>query len=92
MRRRQRRTNNPRVRQSKTTLIAESWRVCLESRPEILGAYLFGSTARGDAQSHSDVDVAVFVDASRLRDKQYGYAAALTADLMTALRCTTSRS
>jgi predicted nucleotidyltransferase len=40
----------------------------LAARPEVLEGYLFGSTARGDAQAHSDVDVAVrqrMVDALR---------------------------
>ncbi len=31
----------------------------LAGRPEILEAYPFGSHARGEAQPHSDVDVAV---------------------------------
>ena len=31
----------------------------LERRAEVLDAYLFGSLARGEAQAHSDVDVAV---------------------------------
>jgi hypothetical protein len=58
----------------------------LDQRPEILEAYLFGSRARGDAQPHSDVDVAVFVDTNRLPLAPFGYAAALTTDLMGLLR------
>src|SRR3954469_18431794 len=58
----------------------------LGRRPEVLEAYLFGSQARGDAQAHSDVDVAVFVDRGRAQPGSFGYDAALAADLMAALR------
>ena len=34
----------------------------LEARPEVLDAYVFGSVARGEAQLHSDIDVAVYLD------------------------------
>ncbi|MEO8277344.1 MAG: nucleotidyltransferase domain-containing protein [Thermoanaerobaculia bacterium] len=34
----------------------------LQSRPEVLEAYLFGSTARGESRAHSDIDVAVYLD------------------------------
>ena len=57
----------------------------LEPRPEILEAYLFGSRARGDAHSWSDVDVAVYVDDARASAGPFGYQADLTAHLMTAL-------
>ena len=57
----------------------------LDPREEILEAYLFGSHARGQAQSHSDVDVAVYVDTARADDTGYGYRASLTADLMAGL-------
>lgn len=57
----------------------------LDSRPEILEAYVFGSVARPDAQPHSDVDVAVFVDLKRLPDLPFGYVADLTAELVTVL-------
>ena len=53
----------------------------LEVRPEILEAYLFGSQAHGDAQPHSDIDVAVYVDPEHPFDSAFGYAAELTADL-----------
>ena len=55
----------------------------LERRPEVLEAYLFGSHARGEAQAHSDVDVAVYV--SDAPDAPFGYQAELTADLISAL-------
>ncbi len=58
----------------------------LEPRGEVLEAYLFGSHATGRAQAHSDIDVAVYVDALRTRDAAYGYTAELTAHLMAALR------
>jgi hypothetical protein len=57
----------------------------LESRDEVLEGYLFGSRATGRAQPHSDIDVAVYVDASRTAGTAYGYTAELTAHLMAAL-------
>ena len=57
----------------------------LDPREEILEAYLFGSHARGQAQPHSDVDVAVYVDDARADDTGYGYRAKLTTDLMAGL-------
>ena len=57
----------------------------LEPREEILEAYLFGSHAQGQAQPHSDVDVAVYVDDARADDTGYGYRANLTTDLMAGL-------
>ena len=55
----------------------------LERRPEVLEAYLFGSQARGQAQPHSDFDVAVYVE--RVPDAPFGYEAELATDLMAAL-------
>lgn len=57
----------------------------LQARGEIQDAYLFGSQASRRAQAHSDIDVAVLVDEDRLPGTQYGYAAELTAHLMSAL-------
>jgi predicted nucleotidyltransferase len=57
----------------------------LESRSEVLEAYLFGSRATGRSQPHSDIDVAVYVDAPRAAEGAYGYTAGLTAHLMAAL-------
>lgn len=57
----------------------------LAPRQEVLEAYLFGSRAMGRAQPHSDIDIAVYVDAPRAADEGYGYAAELTAHLMAAL-------
>jgi len=57
----------------------------MDARPEVLEAYLFGSRARGDAQAHSDVDVAVYVDAARLPHAPFGYRAASTTYLMAGL-------
>ena len=57
----------------------------LENREEILEAYLFGSQARGQAQPHSDIDVAVYVDEEREAGRAWGYQAQLTTDLMVAL-------
>ena len=66
--------------------LVESLRQHLDAQPEILEAYLFGSLARGQAQSHSDIDVTVYVDPDRLPDSPFGYAAELTTAVATALR------
>ena len=58
-------------------------RELLEPRPEVLEAYLFGSSALDRAQAHSDIDVAVFVDESRCGRGSFGYRAELTTALMT---------
>lgn len=65
--------------------LVERLAAVLAARPEILEAYLFGSVARGEAQAHSDVDVAVFTDAGLREDGAFGYRAELTAALMSAL-------
>ena len=57
----------------------------LEPREEILEAYLFGSHARAQAQRHSDVDVAVYVDEAKADDSGFGYQAQVTSDLMAGL-------
>ena len=57
----------------------------LEPRAEILEAYLFGSRARGDAHSQSDIDVAVYIDEARAESGPFGYQADLTTHLMAAL-------
>jgi predicted nucleotidyltransferase len=63
--------------------LVERIRELVSTRPEIQEAYLFGSHARGEAQAHSDVDVAVFV--SHIPDASFGYEAELTTELMRAL-------
>lgn len=65
--------------------LTERLAALLDPREEILEAYLFGSRARGQAQLHSDVDVAVYVDDVRAEDTGYGYRASLTTDLMAGL-------
>lgn len=58
----------------------------LAPRTEIAEAYLFGSHATGRSQAHSDVDIAVYVDPTRLNEHSaYGYQADLIAYLMRAL-------
>jgi predicted nucleotidyltransferase len=57
----------------------------LSGRPEILEAYLFGSQARGTAQEHSDVDVAVYIDRPTELDQGFGLDAEIATDLMSAL-------
>ena len=47
------------------------------SRPEILEAYLFGSTARGTDTPRSDVDLAFYVGPLREEAYPYGYLADL---------------
>ena len=57
----------------------------LEGRDEVLEAYLFGSWARGEAQPHSDVDVAVYVDPGVRSEGPLGLDAEIAAELMQAL-------
>jgi predicted nucleotidyltransferase len=57
----------------------------LATRPEICEAYLFGSQARGDAQPHSDVDVAVYIDPTAPLNAGFGIDCEIAADLMKAL-------
>jgi predicted nucleotidyltransferase len=66
--------------------LVEHLRRSLEPRDEILEAYLFGSIARGQAQPHSDLDVAVFLDRPKVDDTGYGYRARLVADLLPVAR------
>jgi uncharacterized protein len=66
--------------------LVETLKERLGARPEILDAYLFGSSAHGRAQPHSDVDVAVYIDPDRAQDSPFGYTAELTTDLSAALR------
>lgn len=66
------------------TLVERLTEVLLR-RTEVLDGYLFGSRARGDAQAHSDVDVAVFVGAGALERPGFGYVAELGAELQRAL-------
>ena len=57
----------------------------LERRDEVLDGYLFGSQARGDAGVLSDVDVAVYVDATALEQPGFGIQAELGTELQKAL-------
>lgn len=66
-------------------LVAGRLRPLLEPRVEILEAYLFGSTALGRAQSHSDIDVAVYVDEDRSVEGSFGYRAGLATVLIAGL-------
>ena len=61
-------------------------RAALEGRDEVLEAYLFGSWARGEAQPHSDVDVALYVDPAARSEGPLGFDAEIGAELMKALR------
>jgi predicted nucleotidyltransferase len=54
-------------------------------RDEVLEAYLFGSAARGTAQAHSDIDVAIYLREPAPSASPFGYVADLTAALMRAL-------
>lgn len=65
--------------------LAQQIAAALTPREEVLEAYLFGSQASGRAQPHSDIDVAVYIDEQRAPESAYGYAAELTAVLMSAL-------
>jgi predicted nucleotidyltransferase len=66
---------------AETTLAA--LREVLARRPEILEAYVFGSFARGEAQPHSDLDVAVYLASPSTEG--LGADAEIAADLMHAL-------
>jgi len=59
-------------------------RSVLSGRHEVVFAYLFGSVARDEARSGSDVDVAVYVDASTTPSEPH-YRADLLTELMRAL-------
>jgi predicted nucleotidyltransferase len=69
-----------------TSALVETLRAFFEPRGEVLEAYLFGSTATGSAQAHSDVDVAVYVGDPQPPASAFGYSADLSAALMSALR------
>jgi len=56
-------------------------RACLDPREEILEAYVFGSTATGLAQAHSDIDIAVYL-LDRPSASAFGYGADLASALM----------
>ncbi len=58
----------------------------LESRQEVLEAYLFGSHARGGAQPHSDIDVAVYIDDAHEDRSVFGLRAELSTLLIEGLR------
>jgi predicted nucleotidyltransferase len=60
-------------------------RRALEARPEVLEAYLFGSLARAEAQAHSDVDVAVFIDPAAIDASGLGFDSLIGSELMSAL-------
>lgn len=57
----------------------------LAQRAEVLFAYLFGSTARGDNRPASDVDIAVFIDPDRIGANAGSYRTALLTDLLSCL-------
>jgi predicted nucleotidyltransferase len=60
----------------------ERLRSVLSRRPERLEADLFRALARGEAQAHSDVAVAVFLDSAARSDSGWGSAAEIAADLV----------
>ena len=57
----------------------------LGGRPEVLEAYLFGSTARGESRPHSDIDVAVYLDPDLAGPSLLARAAEIGAELGAAL-------
>ncbi len=58
----------------------------LTGYPAVLDAYVFGSTARGDAGAGSDVDVAVFLDPALDPPARATLKLALMTDLMASLQ------
>lgn len=57
----------------------------LAPRGEVLEAYLFGSTARGEGRASSDIDVAVYLDEQAAAPSSFGIAADIATDLIAAL-------
>lgn len=52
-------------------------------RKEIVLAYLFGSQAKGVNRTHSDIDVAILLDAGiSVEESPYGYKSAILTELM----------
>ena len=60
-----------------------------DRRPEVIAAYLFGSTASGHIHTESDIDLALLVDRKEYekldRAEPYGYKAMMIAELVEAL-------
>jgi hypothetical protein len=56
-------TDNPAPAARQVRVDVEAMAACLARQPDIVVAYLFGSTARGQTDALSDVDVAVLFDA-----------------------------
>lgn len=58
-----------------------------KTRPEVTFAYLFGSVARGTAGKLSDIDIAIFIDPSRLPPVgSFGYQSEIIVDLQALLQ------
>ena len=68
-----------------TRVLVARLRAELERQPDVLEAYLFGSTARGEAGALSDIDVGVQFDAEVTGTSPAVRAAELAADLGSAL-------
>ena len=68
-----------------TRTLSQLLTAALQSRTEILEAYLFGSRARGSAQPRSDIDVAVYLAPDGPTEVGFGYQAELTSHLMAVL-------
>ncbi len=64
------------------TAIQRTVRRRLESRSEVLAAYIFGSVVTGRARPDSDVDIAVLVSEKVMRKDPWDYRMRLAADLM----------
>jgi predicted nucleotidyltransferase len=66
--------------------LRERLRPIFGTRPEVLAAFVFGSSARGAAGPSSDVDIAVLLSAGAARlHRADDYKARLLADLMSSL-------
>ena len=77
-------------KRQKRKAIIDRLTVYLTARSEIRFAILFGSWARGDANTLSDIDVAVYVDTERMHGPYpYGYKAEVLADLLKVLQTNT---
>jgi predicted nucleotidyltransferase len=59
-----------------------------QNHPEIVVAYIFGSTAQGKINVLSDIDIAIILDSQEVNEKlyRYGYKAEILTDLIKLLK------
>jgi predicted nucleotidyltransferase len=67
------------------TAVKHQLRKFFAARPEVLAAYLFGSTASGRTHPGSDIDIGLLIDRQRIRRSSLQYRLRIMADLGSAL-------